>query len=237
MLFVIEGGRRNRQSLTDQVVTHDDDRQACRTDVFLRPGVDQSVSGDIDRPGQYMGRHVCHQRDVAGLRNPVILHAADGFVGTDVDIARILAQPPGIPRRDIGEIAILAGRCDVHIAVLLRFLDRFLRPFAGIDVVGDAAAAQQIHWHDCVLPNRPALQEQHLVIWRNGEQFAKAGFGMRMDRDELLAAMAHFHDRHARTMPVQHLVARFFQNLLRQDRGPCAEIEYSPHFYCSAFFM
>ena len=147
-----------------------------------------------------------------------------------MNIRGILAQLPRFQRRDIGKIAILARRCHVHIAVLLRFLDRLLRPFTGVDVVGDTAPAQKVHWHDGVLGNRSALQEQHLVILRNCQQFAQAGFSLRVNRDEFLASVTHFHDRHARSVPIQHLVARFFQNLLRQNRGPCTEIEYSPHF-------
>jgi hypothetical protein len=74
-----------------------------------------------------------------------------------------------------------------------------------------------------------------LCSFWNGQKLAQAGFRLRVNRDEFLAAMTHFHDRHARSVPIQHLVACFFQNRLRQNRRPRTEIEYSPHFYRSAF--
>ena len=66
-------------------------------------------------------------------------------------------------------------------------------------------------------PRCPALQEQHLVIPRNREQFAQVGLGLRVNRDEFLATVAHFHHRHAGTMPIQHFVARLLENRLAAE--------------------
>ena len=52
LLLVVEGRRRDRQRLADQVVAHDHDREAGRADVLLRAAVDQAVAAHVDRPRQ-----------------------------------------------------------------------------------------------------------------------------------------------------------------------------------------
>src|SRR5690606_17692908 len=48
------------------------------------------------------------------------------------------------------------------------------------------------------------------------------------DLHELLAAMAHFHDRHAAAVPIGHLGGCLLQDLERQDRRPRRKIP-GPH--------
>src|SRR5581483_8522573 len=84
--------------------------------------------------------------------------------------------------------------------------------------------AQQVERDERVLRQCPTLQEQHLVPVGNREQAAQTSLGILRDGDELLAAMAHLHDRHARAVPVQELVARALEQLLRRRGGPRAEV-------------
>jgi hypothetical protein len=57
-----------------------------------------------------------------------------------------------------------------------------------VDVVGAGLAAQEVHRHDRVLADRPALHEEHLVARGNGQQLAQQRLGLGMDGDEFLAA-------------------------------------------------
>ncbi len=61
-----------------------------------------------------------------------------------------------------------------------------------------------------------ALQEQHLVVGRNCQQRAQIGFRLLGDGDEGLAAMAHFHHRHAAAAPIQQLLSDLLQHHFRQ---------------------
>ena len=85
--------------------------------------------------------------------------------------------------RRVGEVAVFGARGDIDAAITLGFLDRFLRPFAGVHVVGALLAAQQVHRHGRELQRRPALQEQHFVVGGNREQLAQVGFGLRGNAD------------------------------------------------------
>jgi len=79
------------------------------------------------------------------------------------------------------------------------------------------------------------LQKQYLVILRDRHQLAQIGFSAGMDVDELLAAMTHFHDRHAAALPVEHLRRGLPQYRLREDSRTSAEIEYARHQRGSCF--
>jgi hypothetical protein len=112
-------------------------------------------------------------------------------------VGGIRVELPAVARWDAGVATGLGAGGDIDRAVLAGFLDRLLRPFAGVDVVGRSLAAQHVHRHDGVLADGAALHEQHLVVRRHGQQLAQQAFGLGMDGDELLAAVAHFHHRHA----------------------------------------
>ena len=105
----------------------------------------------------------------------------------------------------------------------------FVGPGAGVDVVDDGARGREIERDRGELGRGPALQEQHLVVGRDGHQLAEVGFGLLGNADVGLAAMAHLHDRHAVTVPVEHLVAQLFQHFDGQRGGAGAEIEHTGH--------
>jgi hypothetical protein len=67
-------------------------------------------------------------------------------------------------------------------------------------------APQQVHRHyaNCALA---PLQEQDLVVRRNPQQIAQICVRGLGNRHELFAAVAHLHHRHARALPVEHVLA------------------------------
>src|SRR5438128_4147699 len=144
-----------------------------------------------------------------------------------MDVGRVLAHVPVLRR--IGEVLVLGARGNVHVAEALRLLDRLLRPFAGRDVIRFSLAVQQIHRHLGELQRRAALKEQHLVVLRYREQLAQILLGFGSDADELLAAMAHLHHRHAAAVPVEDLVAGAGKDFGGEHRRPRAEIENTGH--------
>jgi hypothetical protein len=73
------------------------------------------------------------------------------------------------------------------------------------------------------------LKEQNLVVGRNDEQLAQQAFGLGMDGDEFLAAVAHLHHRHAGSMPIEHFFRSLAQHRLGQRGGAGAEVEDTGH--------
>ena len=58
----------------------------------------------------------------------------------------------------------------------LRFLESFLSPTAGDDVIRAAFSRQKIHRDHRELQTRSALQKQHVIVVRNAKQLSQAGF-------------------------------------------------------------
>ena len=151
-----------------------------------------------------MRGHIRHRGYVAGVRIPLILDTADGFVGADVNICGILRELPVFLRGHVREMLVFRRRRNIDRAVFFRFLDRLLGPLSGVDIIGHRSAAEKIHRHDGIFANRPALQEQNPVAGGDRQQCAQIGLSLVGDADEFLAAMTHFHHRHAATVPIQH---------------------------------
>ena len=217
----------------EQIVAHDDHGDAGRPGVFLRPGIDHAELRDVDRLRQERRRHIGHQRYVAGVRRVGKLDALDGFVGRVVDERRLCAQVPFGARRDRREAVGFRRGGDPCFAVFGAFSDRFLAPVAGHDIVGDRLVvdrlSHQIHRRAGELAGRPALDEQHAVVVGHVEQGLQVFGGALGDRDERLAAVAHFHDRHARALPVQHFGLGLLEHLDRQRRRARAEVIHTCH--------
>ena len=125
--------------------------------------------------------------------------------------------------RDIGEILVLGGGGDVHRAEQLGFLDGFLGPFAGVDVIG-FLAFEQVHGDHAELQAGAALQEHDGVVFRHAEQGADLGFGRVDHRFEILGAVADLHDRKADAVEIQQFLLGFFHDFLGQDRRSGVEI-------------
>ncbi len=167
----------------------------------------------------------------------MILDAADRLVADDVHIRRVRIELPLGARRNPVEVRGFGTRDDVRATVALRLADRFLRPRAGVDVVGRDLVTKQIEGHRGELRRRAALQKQHRVVVGHAEQFAQIRFGALRDFDELVAAVTHFHHRHAGAAVVEQFRCRFFEHFQRQRRRTCGEIECAFHDFtpCRSF--
>ena len=113
----------------------------------------------------------------------------------------------------------------MDIAILLRFLNAFRRPHAGIDVIGLGSAAQQVQGHGGKFADATALQEKNFVVGRNRQQLAQIVLRLGRDRHEHLAAMAHLHHAHAGVAEIEQLSLRLFQYLIRQRGRPRRKID------------
>jgi hypothetical protein len=94
-----------------------------------------------------------------------------------------------------------------------------------VHIVGHRLAAQQVDRNHLELRRGTTLQEQHLVVGRNAHQFAQVGFGLGGDAHELLAAVAHFHDRSAAAVPIEHFVGGLLENLFGKAAGPALKLK------------
>ena len=68
-----------------------------------------------------------------------------------------------------------------------------------------------------------------MITLRHREQRTQICLGRLRDRDIVLAAVAHFHHRLARAVPIEHLVGRSEQHLLGKSAGAGAEVEDACH--------
>src|SRR5690606_25270230 len=195
-----------------------------RADVLLRAGVDHAELRDVDRPREDVRGHVHHQRHLTGVRHPVELHAADGFVAAVMQVGSVLAQLPVVLPGDGEEVQRLAAGRHVDVAKATRFLDGLLRPDAGLNVVGHAVFRQQVQRNLGELLAGPALHEQHLVVLGNAQQVAQVLFGLLGDADELVAAVAHLHHRQAAALPVEKFRLGALQYGGRKRGGAGAEV-------------
>src|SRR3989304_1594217 len=120
-----------------------------------------------------MRGRVRDERHRTRIGHPVELDAPDGLVGRDMHVGRVGIRLPAGLLRNVIEVRVLRGGGDVDRAELPGFLDRLFRPFPGIDVIREFPAAQQVHGHHAELERRPALQEQHFVVRRDGHELAQ----------------------------------------------------------------
>ena len=121
-LEIHERGRAGTR-LAEQIVAHDHEREACRADVLLRAGVDQTELRHVDRPRQDGRRHVGDQRHVAGIS------ARSGTPRRRWSRSACSADTPrracsfqrATGRNRAVRLACVGG--DVDLAVVLRFAD------------------------------------------------------------------------------------------------------------------
>ena len=191
--------------------------------------VDQTQPADIQWAGQQIRRHVADYGYVANIRYPAELDAADRLVGGVVQVRGIVTELPLRLRRHIAERPVLGARDDVDISQPLRRVDRLLRPFAGVDVIGDSPALDEIHRNHLELQGRPALQEQHLIAVGDPEQRTQISLGCLSDRDVVLATVAHLHHRLAGAVPIEHLIGCQEKHILGEGARAGAEVEDACH--------
>ena len=92
-------------------------------------------------------RSVDNEWNVADVWLAFPLHAFDRFIARDVNVSGVRAQTHLVARRHARETAVSHRRGNVHGADFLRFLQRFLAPASGDDVIGAAVSGQEVHRH------------------------------------------------------------------------------------------
>ena len=217
---VRQHGRQVAGAARDQVLLHDHQRHARRTEVLLGAGVDERVAPHVDRPREDVARRVADQRHAGGhLGLGAPLRAVDRVVAREVRVGR-RRGPRGVGGgRDVREARGLAGARDVDRAEAPGLGDRFLRPHAGAGVVR-RAAAEEVHRHQEELRRRTAGHEQHVVVVGHRRQLAHQRLGAREHRHELGAAVAVLKHADAATVEIPQRRLRPSQHGLRQDRRP-----------------
>ena len=134
---------RHARVVCEQVAAHVNEGKACRGEVFLYAAIDDGAArpGDVGA-GVVVGGGVNHQRRGGG-RVVAILHAADGFVAGEVEVAAVGRQGGEAVRQ--GAVAAVAPAPDgLCLADAFGFFQRFVRPDAAVDVGGAAAVSQQV---------------------------------------------------------------------------------------------
>ena len=141
-----------------------------------------------------------------------------------VQVGRVGRELPASRLGDVVNVRLARSRGDVDARVALRFADRLLRPRRRCRRSRRRSPARRFSG-TARTARRAALQEQHLVVRRDGQQLAQVGLGLRGDRDEVLAAMAHLHHRHAAAVPVEHLLAGLLEHGLGSTAGPALKLK------------
>ena len=139
-------------------------------------------------------------------------------------IGRVLIQIPFVLTRD-REVVIRLGRgSHIDRTKTRRFFNGLLGPDARVDVIGLAIFRQQVQRDLSKLLTCAALQKQNLVVRGDRQQVTQVLLSLGGNGHELIAAMAHFHDRQAFAMPVEQLGLGTQQDSFRKRSWTCAEV-------------
>ena len=224
--LVAEDGRYFFRRALQQVLADGHQGHPGRAHVLLRAGIDQPELAEVQRTGEDVRRHIGHQRSIHG-GDALHLRALNGLVGGDVQVGRARGQ---LEFRGLGHAGRLlladVGR-HVDFADVLAFLDGLAAPGAGIDVVRGLPLAQQVHGHQGELGAGSAGLEQDGEVVAQAHQALEVGRRLGLHGVVLLAAVAHFHEGHARAFVVHQLGLGFDQDFFGQYGGTGAEVEYA----------
>ena len=228
---VLEHGGGDVQRVADEVLAHDDDGHACRGHVLLGTGQDEPVAGHVGGLGEDAGGHVRHQGHLAGVGQGGEAGAVDGVVLADIEVIGVGPERGLVPVGDVGVAVLAGGGHHLDVAVALGFLDGQVGEVAGVDVVGLAAlvGGEQVQGHLGKLHGGAALQEEHLVVVRNGHQGAQVRLGLLNDVLEHLGAMAHLRNAHASIAVADEILLRLFQHGKGQGGGAGRKIIHAVH--------
>ena len=212
----------------NEVLAHDDDLDAGRAAVLLHAGMDEAVLAHVDRLGEEHRALVRHEHVTLGVRQRVDAIAIHGLVLADVDEGGVIANV------EVGEIGnpreVIALAVDEQLGVTqdLGLLVSLLGPAARDDVIG-LAIGGEVHEHRREEQRVATLQEEHLVVVRNGQQLAQIGLGLGDDLREGRRTMTHLHDGHAGALVIEHLARRLLQDLLGEYRRTGGEVVHACH--------
>ncbi|MNZ78733.1 hypothetical protein D3C78_973200 [compost metagenome] len=146
-------------------------------------------------------------------------------------VGRVVAQLPLFHRLDAEQAVDGSFHVDgVWRAVFLRFGDSAVRPITAVDIVRGSFVTQQVQRQRGKLCAGTAVAEQDFIIGGDFQQIAQVLFGLLSNFDKLFTAMADFHHRGAKTVPVAQLLFRTTQNFNRQHGRTRAKIINLSHF-------
>ena len=213
----------------EQVLTHDDDREARHPHVLLRAGVDEPEASHVDRARQDVRRHVGDEGRPARVRDAGELDPGDGLVRDVVEVGRSGGGLPLLPGRD-GAVAVrLRGRGHPHPAEAPRLRDGARRPGPGVDVARGPPLSREVERNRRELHLRAALEEEHAMGLRDLHQPAKARLEPRRELQERPAAVALLRHRDAGAVPVREVLADPLDDRRGQRGGARAEVDRSLH--------
>ena len=198
-------------------------KDIVKTAVGGAAGVIHAVVRDVAGAGQEHGGLVGNQDVALGVGQLVPGNAVDSLVLADVDIVRIVGDVQIGAIGNVGVVLIGRGGNDLDFADLLGFGNGLLRPSTGLDVASNAVL-HQVHGNHGELQGSAALDEEDLVVVRNVHQIAQVLLRLVDDLLIDLGAVGHFHDAHAGTSVVHHLVTDFFQYCLGHGRRTGGEV-------------
>ena len=222
LVHQVDGGLRV-QIVTDQILADDDHGHAGGAHVLLHTGPDQAVVGDVAGAGEEHGGLVGHQHMALGVGQLVPGGAVDGLVFADVDIVAVVGDVQIAAIGDVGEVLILGGGDDVHLAEFLGLGNGLLGPCAGFDI-DRLAILHQIHRDHGKLQRCAALNEENLIVIGDPHQITQILLSLVDDGLENLRTVRHLHNAHTGAAVVQQLVADLFQHRNGHGRGTGGEI-------------
>ena len=217
-----------RRTVSDQILTDNNNLHACRADILLNAAIDNTILRHINRLREEAGRNIGDKDVALCVRQFLILCSINRIVFADIHIVCILRNIQIGAVRNIGE-GLVRRRCNLNdFAVLFSFLSSLLCPLAGDDVCS-LAVSHQVHRNLCENQRCAALQENDFIIVRNVHQFTKICFCFVNDLLEHLGAVAHFHHAHTAAAVIHHFLCCFFQNFFRKNSRTSTEIINSAH--------
>ena len=142
-----------------------------------------------------------------------------------MDVGRACVETHFVVAGNAREAAVGHRRGDIHVADSLCFLQCFLAPASGDDVIGASVCRKEIDRDHRKLKTRAALKKEDAIVVGDAEQFAQTVFGARNDFVECFGAVTDLHHRHADARQGEQIPLCFFQNRNRQHRRPGTKIK------------
>ena len=153
------------------------------------------------------------------------LRALDGVICAQVHVRGVRRKMHLLLPRHTAELLSFRCRRNVVSKTFLQFANRLCRPHPRVQYVHRLSRQTQIHWRHRKLQAPAALQKNHRVFVRNSQQPPQPPFRFRQNALKLRRTVAHLHDRHSASTPIQQFLAHPLQHRERQRSRPGIKIE------------
>ena len=214
-LIAQHGGSSGQYVLGNQILPDNGNDHAGRAHILLNAAVDHGVLAHIHRLRQEAGRYVGHQILALGIGQFLKFGSVDGVVFADVYVVRILADGKIRAVGNVREGLVGRGCHRIGLAKEFCLLIGLFRPLTGDDIIRHLIF-HEVHGNHGKLLAGAALEEQHLVAFRNAHQLPQVAF---RPVDNILIGrrpVTHLHNGHAASPVIQHFCCCLAQNRLRQ---------------------